>query len=125
MCGDCRGAFECAVCHGERQLAARKAERRERLREAGRRVAVVALVAASGATGLGAAFLPEAALCGSATVAREPAVELHLVNPSALAETGPAAARASMALAPTWGEPLVVRCFTGSNNVTCCVVGPR
>jgi hypothetical protein len=74
-------------------------------------------------TGVGAAFLPEATLCGNARLVREPpADEMHLVNAGA-AELGPS--RAPVALAPGWGDPLVFRCFTSSGGVTCCVVAPR
>jgi hypothetical protein len=114
VCADCRGARQCAVCHLERVAAVRRAERRARLTEFGRRAAVIALVAASGATGLGAAFLPDGPLCaGMATPA---AVELHLV----------ALPRDPQALEPaSWNEPLTFRCYDGGDGVTCCVITPR
>jgi len=114
VCGDCRGRGECAVCHSERRQAARRAERRARLREAARRVAVVGLVAASGATGLGAAFLPETTLCGASLTRGVPAER------SVVAEVG--TSHSPMSLSPGWSEPLIFRCFTGGNGVTCCVI---
>jgi hypothetical protein len=119
VCGDCRGHVECAVCFGERQAASRLAERRARLRELGRRAAVVALVAASGVTGLGAALLPESGLCmASATLGRQ-AID---PGPAELRLQSLPEGRARMA---PWGEPLMFRCFETRDGVTCCVVAPR
>jgi len=115
VCGECRGMRECAVCHGERLAAARRSQRRARLRELGRRVAVVGLVAASGATGLGAAFLPDGPLYVGAF---EPTpVELRMVSgatPVTL-ETGTSG----------WREPLAFQCYDAGHGVTCCVIAPR
>jgi hypothetical protein len=97
VCGDCRGQRECAVCY----------------RELGRRVAVVGLVAASGATGLGAAFLPDGPLYTS-----EPTpVELRMVAPAqpVTLETGQ----------QRWSQPLAFHCFAAAQGVTCCVISPR
>lgn len=116
VCGDCRGLRACAVCHAERVLSTRRAQRRERLRELGRRVAVVGLVAASGATGLGAAFLPDGPLSAAAYEATP--VELRLVSgpgqPVTL-ETAPAA----------WRQPLSFQCFDAGHGVTCCIVSQK
>ncbi|HEX8951535.1 MAG TPA: hypothetical protein VF997_01195 [Polyangia bacterium] len=114
VCSDCRGIRECAVCHGERVIAARRAQRRARLKEVGRRVAVVGLVAASGATGLGAAFLPDGPLYVGAY---EPMpVELRMVG---------AAQPVTLETARTWHEPLAFRCFSAAHGVTCCVIAPK
>jgi hypothetical protein len=120
VCGDCRGRVECAVCHGERLAASRRAERRAQLRELGRRAAVVALVAASGVTGLGAALLPESGLCmASATLAGTAAID---PGPAELRLEPMPEGRARIA---PWGEPLMFRCFETRDGVTCCVVTPR
>ena len=81
-------------------------------------MAVVGLVAASGATGLGAAFLPDGPLYVGAY---EPtAVELRQITrqqpmtPVTL-ETG----------APGWGQPLAFHCYAAAQGVTCCVIDPR
>ena len=107
---------ECAVCHGERMMSARRAQRRARLKELGRRVAVVGLVAASGATGLGAAFLPDGPLYVGAY---EPTpVELRMVGAPGQAvtlETVPAA----------WRQPLAFQCFDAGHGITCCIVSPK
>ncbi|HEY2749525.1 MAG TPA: hypothetical protein VGL86_33125 [Polyangia bacterium] len=113
VCGDCRGQRECAVCYGERLTSTRRAQRHARLRELGRRVAVVGLVAASGATGLGAAFLPDGPLYTS-----EPTpVELRMVAPAqpVTLETGQ----------QRWSQPLAFHCFAAAQGVTCCVISPR
>lgn len=115
VCADCRGVRECAVCHGERLVSARRAQRRARLRELGRRVAVVGLVAASGATGLGAAFLPDGPL-SVGTYEKTP-VELRMIGDSAqpvTLETAPAA----------WRQPLAFQCFDAGRGVTCCIISP-
>jgi hypothetical protein len=115
VCGDCRGVRECAVCHGERLVAGRRAQRRARLREIGRRAAVVGLVAASGATGLGAAFLPDGPLYAAPY---EPtAVELRMVAP-------PSRATATTASMP-WHQPLTFQCFDAGQGITCCIISPR
>jgi hypothetical protein len=114
VCGDCRGQRECAVCYGERLVSSRREQRRARLRELGRRVAVVGLVAASGATGLGAAFLPDGPLYATAT---EPTpVELRTIGPvqPVTLETG----------THPWGRPLAFHCFAAAEGVTCCVITP-
>jgi hypothetical protein len=105
------------VCHFERLAAERHARRRERLREGGRRAAVIALVAASGATGIGAAFLPDGPLAAAALGPSTP-VELHLVpatpmEPPVLQTAAPRA----------WHQPLTFRCFDVGDGVTCCVLG--
>ena len=112
VCNNCRGVRECAVCSGERLASAQRSERRARLRELGRRVAVVGLVAASGATGLGAAFLPD----GPPTLgAYEPMpVELRAMIPAPPEEA-----------AASWHRPLVFRCYDAGQGVTCCVLTPR
>jgi hypothetical protein len=117
VCGECRGQVECAVCHGERQAASRLAERRARMREVGRRAAVVALVAVSGVTGLGAALLPESSLCmvGGASAAIDPGPAELRLEPMPNVHTG----------AASWGEPLMFRCFEGRDGVTCCVITAR
>jgi hypothetical protein len=124
VCSDCRGHVECAVCYGERLVESRRAERRARLRELGRRAAVVALVTASGVTGLGAALLPQSTLCmaGDAGVAGSPIdpgpAELRLEPmPNPMPTPHPRTA--------AWGEPLMFRCYEGSDGLTCCIVAPR
>ena len=96
--------------------ASRRSQRRARLRELGRRVAVVGLVAASGATGLGAAFLPDGPLYVGAF---EPTpVELRMVpGPSTpvTLETG----------GNGWHRALSFQCYDAGHGVTCCVVTPR
>ena len=115
VCGDCRGARECAVCHSERVASTRRAQRRARLKELGRRVAVVGLVAASGATGLGAAFLPDGPLYVGAY---EPTpVELRMVSPPNQPVT--------LETAPAWHEPLAFHCFDAGQGITCCIISPR
>jgi hypothetical protein len=117
VCGDCRGERRCAVCHFERLAAERRAHRRERLRETGRRAAVIALIAASGATGIGAAFLPDGPLAVAAVGPATP-VELHLVPAS---PTEPPVLRTA---APgAWPQPITFRCFDVGDGVTCCVLG--
>ncbi len=100
----------------ERIAAERRQARRARLKELGRRTAVVALVAASGATGLGAAFLPDGPLCAAAL---EPApVELRMMpaqHPVTLEATG----------GSEWGQPLTFHCFDAGQGVTCCVIAPK
>jgi hypothetical protein len=98
-------------------MMARRAQRRARLRELGRRVAVVGLVAASGATGLGAAFLPDGPLYAASY---EPTpVELRMLPGAPVqpvtAETGP----------HHWSQPLTFHCFAAAQGVTCCVIAPR
>ena len=115
-CGDCRGTRECAVCHGERVAAARRAQRRARLKEVGRRVAVVGLVAASGATGLGAAFLPDGPLYVGSYEATP--VELRTIDGPMVPVTAETAPRA-------WREPLTFQCFDAGRGITCCVITPR
>jgi hypothetical protein len=100
----------------ERLANERRNARRARLKEAGRRAAVVALVAASGATGLGAAFLPDGPLCAAAM---EPTpVELRMVTPvhPVTLET---------ARSGEWGQPLTFHCFDAGQGVTCCVIAPK
>jgi hypothetical protein len=79
---------------------------------------VIALVAASGVTGLGAALLPEGALCpAGATAADAAPAELRLEAAVPRAHT--------TTIPTTWGDPLVFRCFEAGDGVTCCVVVPR
>ncbi len=89
--------------------------RRARLKEAGRRAAVITLVAASGATGLGAAFLPDGPLCTAASQAQSRAVELRMQEqpPVTVEATAP------------WNQPLSFHCFPAGDGVTCCVVAPE
>lgn len=120
VCVECRGQRECAVCHFERVEAARRQERRTRLRELGRRAAVVTLVAASGATGLGAAFLPDGPLC--ARVIDEPApMQLRLAPATAAPAGEPMSLEATQP--PPWTEPLSFRCYT-ARGVACCTLDP-
>jgi hypothetical protein len=110
---------ECAVCHGERQAAARRTQRRARLRELGRRVAVVGLVAASGATGLGAAFLPDGPLYVGAF---EPTpVELRMVGAAAT----PVTLETGTTSGGKWHQSLAFQCYDAGHGVTCCVISPR
>jgi hypothetical protein len=113
VCGDCRGVRECAVCQHERVVSARRSQRRARLRELGRRAAVVALVAASGATGLGAAFLPDGPLAAAAFESTP--VELRMVTAPVTLET---------AAAP-WHQPLSFHCYDAGQGVTCCIISSR
>jgi hypothetical protein len=83
----------------------------------GRRAAVIALVAASGATGLGAAFLPDGPLCASAYAAQT-TVELRIV-PVDVPEMMPLDADRP------WGQPLSFRCFDAGQSVTCCLISPH
>lgn len=115
VCGECRGLRECAVCQSERLVSARRSQRRVRLRELGRRAAVVALVAASGATGLGAAFLPDGPLASAAFEATP--VELRMV-------TGPTQP-VSLETATAWQQPLTFHCYAAGRGVTCCVISSR
>jgi hypothetical protein len=108
---------ECAVCQGERLASARRSQRRARLRELGRRAAVVALVAASGATGLGAAFLPDGPLAAAAAYESTP-VELRMV-------TAPMEPVTLETAAPRWQQPLTFHCYDAGQGVTCCVISPR
>lgn len=122
VCGDCRDERECAVCHSERNLAAARSRRRARARELGRRAAVVALVAASGVTGMGAAFVPPGPMCADSVAPI--AIELRLVGESAIAaplsfETTPPAHQVR---AIDSYEGLSFRCFQARSNLTCCVV---
>ncbi len=117
VCNDCRGTRECAVCHMERIAAEQRAARRERMREVGRRAAVVALVAASGATGLGAAFLPDGPLCAATTMEPTP-VELRMVTPAHPVTLETTAA-------DEWGQPLTFHCFDAGQGVTCCILSPK
>lgn len=117
MCGDCRGQRECAVCHFERLAAQRRHERRERLREVGRRAAVVALVAASGATGLGAAFLPDGPMCAGA-------VEPTPIQVRLMPDPAPHPVTLEATPAP-WSQPLTFHCYDAGHGVTCCVVAPK
>lgn len=76
---------------------------------------MIALVAASGATGLGAALLPDGPLCAG------------------LATPGPIAVRMLPAESPqmvtleaaAWGQPLSFRCFDVGDGMTCCIIAPR
>ena len=115
VCGDCRSKRQCAVCHFERLAGEKRAQRRARLQELGRRAAVIALVAASGATGLGAAFLPDGPLCASA-YASSSTMELRLL-PSEVVQPLADANR-------PWGQTLAFRCFDVGEGITCCVVTP-
>jgi hypothetical protein len=117
VCADCRGVRECAVCQHDRLLSARRSQRRARLRELGRRVAVVALVAASGATGLGAAFLPDGPLAASAFESTP--VELRMVTAAVPVTLETTAAPVS------WREPLSFHCYDAGQNVTYCIIAPR
>jgi hypothetical protein len=87
--------------------------RRRRLRDIGRRTAVVSLVAASGITGLSAAFVPPGPLC---TGTIPPAVELRLEGMNEVA--GPLPLDATTP--PPW--TLTFRCVQTRSGVTCCVV---
>lgn len=79
---------------------------------------MIALVAASGATGLGAAFLPDGPLCGaSAYAARQTEMELRIV-PVEL--TQPMAVDGNR----PWGQTLSFRCFDMGDGITCCIVSP-
>jgi hypothetical protein len=104
MCETCRGCDECALCFSERCAAAQRHARRARWREIGRRAAIVGLVAASGATGLAAAFFPDGPLAGA------PASEASSSGDGALAE--PSHERAQPAVAPPW-------------NLSCADAPPR
>jgi hypothetical protein len=73
-------------------------------------------VAASGATGLGAAFLPDGPLCAAAL---EPAsMELRTVS-------APAAPVTLETTASPWNEPLTFHCYDAGQGVTCCVIGAK
>ena len=130
VCGDCRGAGECAVCRCERNAALAQQRRRARLRELGRRAAVVAMVAVSGMTGIGAALMPTGPLCTGAVAPL--AVELRLADEAALPTPLPLEAAPSR-----WAEtqieaqrprrvaparPLTFNCFQARSTLTCCVV---
>jgi hypothetical protein len=116
VCGDCHGLRECAVCHAERRASARRSQRRARLREFGRRAAVVGLVAASGATGLGAAFLPDGPLATAAFESRP--VELRMLGGTTHTVT-------LETTAAPWHQPLTFHCYDAGQGVTCCVIAPR
>ncbi|MDB4970902.1 MAG: hypothetical protein JWN44_6591 [Myxococcales bacterium] len=122
VCGDCRGKRQCAVCHFERLDGERRAQRRARLQELGRRAAVIALVAASGATGLGAAFLPDGPLCTS-VYAAPTTVELRLLPEDDAGELVEPTTLEPARL--QWTQTLTFRCFAVGDSITCCVVGPR
>jgi hypothetical protein len=109
---------ECAVCHFERLANERRIQRRVRMRELGRRAAVVALVAASGATGLGAAFLPDGPLC--AGVIEPTPMELRMV-----AAPLPQAVTLETAATSPWNRPLTFHCVNAGDGVTCCVVSAK
>jgi hypothetical protein len=118
VCKECRGERACAVCYFERLAAERRMARRERMAEIGRRAAVIGLVAASGATGLGAALLPDGPLCAASAAPK--AVEIKL--PAGVDEMpGPPVEPRSA----DWGDALAYRCFDAGNGVTCCVVVPK
>lgn len=102
------------MCHFERVAAARKRQRRERMREVGRRAAVVALVAASGATGLGAAFLPDGPMSAGA-------VEPTPISLRLLPEPPPHPVTLAATPAP-WTQPLSFHCYSSGDGVTYCVV---
>ncbi len=93
----------------------RRAQRRAHLKEVGRRVAVVALVTASGATGLGAAFLPDGPLYAPSYMPAP--VELRMLSPPAPPVTPDTAEKA-------WQQPLTFHCFNAGRGVTCCVIAP-
>jgi hypothetical protein len=131
VCGDCRGVRECAVCRGERLAAVEQERRRARRREVARRAAVVAMVAASGVTGLSAAFIPAGPICSTAIA--PVAVEVRV---------GPREPDHTLAMplplepaAPSWTQPhtqakgperpLTFTCFQARRNLTCCVVELR
>jgi hypothetical protein len=132
VCGDCRGERDCAVCFGERCAAAEQQRRRARLRQLGRRAAVVAMVAASGVTGLSAAFVPSGPLCTTAVAPM--AIDLRAADEAPLGTPVPLEA-APLPLAstpPAWREaergripaerPLTFSCFQARSNLTCCVL---
>jgi mono/diheme cytochrome c family protein len=121
VCGDCRGQVECAVCHGERRVAKRRALRRARLSELGRRTAVVALVAASGVTGMSAALLPDGGLAMASFAAAEVAPPRVRFDPALVGVDRPL----TLPMAMGWGEPIHFRCFPAGDGVTCCVVSSR
>ncbi len=75
---------------------------------------MVGLVAASGATGLGAAFLPDGPLY--ATGPEPTPVELRMTGPEqpVTLETGP----------HHWSQPLAFHCFAAAQGVNCCVIAP-
>ena len=104
------------MCHAERRASALRSQRRARLREFGRRAAVVGLVAASGATGLGAAFLPDGPLAAAAFGSTP--VELRMM-------TGPMHPVTVETAGPPWHQPLTFHCYDAGQGITCCVIAPR
>jgi hypothetical protein len=115
VCGDCRGARECAVCHGERAVLSARYQRRAQRREVGKRAAVVAMVAVSGVTGLSAAFIPAGPMCTGALA--PVAVELRVGADTKM--TTPVALEAAP---PPWNEALGFHCFQARSDLTCCIV---
>ena len=123
VCGDCRRPAECAVCHDERRLALRRAARRARLSELGRRTAVIALVAASGVTGLSAAMLPGSERSPVGLLGAPVPLDLR-PEPATMVST--IGAERPLHLPMAWGQPLLFRCFPANEGVTCCVLAtPR
>jgi hypothetical protein len=122
-CVDCRGDDQCAICYREQLANQARRERRERRRELGRRAAVVGLVAASGISGLAAAFFPDGPLTGTGFDA---GAEMRFVTvPNATVD---AAVDATLnepinlhATAPPWGSDLKLSCVE-TDGVTCCFV---
>jgi hypothetical protein len=114
VCRDCRGGSRCAVCHGDALAAEATARRRGQRREVVKRAVVVAMVAASGVTGLGAAFMPAGPMCanGLAPIA----IELHSSDGRGIVPVSLEAA------SPPWNQPLAFHCFQMRSDLTCCVV---
>ncbi|HEY7956223.1 MAG TPA: hypothetical protein VII38_13065 [Polyangia bacterium] len=138
-CADCRGDGECVVCWRERLLAQRREARRRRLADLGRRAAVIACVAVSGAAAVGAALLPSAVPDGfgdphALYVARS---EVRFVGDAVTrfsdahegrcpASLGELRASGYLLAAPVdpWGEPLLYGCVDGPRAFVVISKGP-
>lgn len=138
-CAECRGDGECIVCWRERLRAERREARRRRLSELGRRAAVIACVAVSGAAAVGASFLPEPPSDGfgdphALYVAH---AEVRFVGDAVVrysdmhggrcpASLGTLRASGYLMSAPIdpWGEPLLYGCVDGPRAFVIISKGP-
>lgn len=85
------------------------------------------LVAAAGATGLGAAFLPDGPLCSPAGPRCSPAGSLELrLSSEAEPHLRPEAPdlRSVTAAPSSWGQPLAFRCYDSGGGMICCALDP-